>query len=60
MGREQEVRNLLRQVVHEQLQHLPVLLWEPVNEAVDLRDSGLLVFQLWEGRKGVMFYGSHS
>lgn len=46
VGREQGVRNLLCQVVHEQLQHLPVLLREPVDEAVDLRDSGLLVFQL--------------
>lgn len=37
------VINVLCQMVHEQVQHLPVFLREPMNEAVDLRHPGLLI-----------------
>lgn len=36
-------------MVHEQVQHLPVFLREPVDEAVDLRHPGLLILQLCKG-----------
>lgn len=42
--------HLLGQMFHDQLQHLSVLLRQPVHQGVDLRHPGLLVVQLWTQR----------
>lgn len=39
--------SVLSQVFHQQLQHLSVLLRQPVHQSVDLRHPGLGVVQLW-------------
>ena len=41
--------HLLGQMFGEQLKHLSVLLWQPVDDLVDLSHPGLWVVQLWRG-----------
>lgn len=42
-----DILHLLCQVFHQQLQHLPVLLRQPVHQSMDLCHPGLWVVQLW-------------